>query len=81
MSKKSYNEALTNHRCDCSEDDNCGCTYPENMKSYHLTEDETRTEESYKITTPERFIKKDTVCYCNPENCDCTITYEENDAE
>ena len=80
METKSDNN-ISDNRCECSEDDNCGCTYPENMKSYTLADNETRTEESYRIKTPERFIKKDTVCYCNPDDCDCTITYEEKDAE
>lgn len=83
MEKHQDNKYTNNHGepCSCSEDDNCGCTYPENITSFENTEEITRTQETFKIKTPERFIAKDTVCYCDPKNCDCTITYEENDTQ
>ena len=68
-----------NPRCCCSEDDNCGCTYPENTSSYTAEDDIEQTQESFKIKTEEGFIKKDTVCYCSPKNCRCTIEYHESD--
>ena len=81
MKDKHHYESQIENRCECSEDSNCGCTYPENVNTFHIDDDVTRTEESFKIKIPERFIQKDTVCYCNPKNCDCTITYDEKDAE
>jgi len=68
-----------NPRCCCSEDDNCGCTFPENMSAMPCTDDITRTEESFIIKTKDRHIEKDTVCYCSPADCDCKIDYSETD--
>ena len=67
-----------NPRCCCSEDDNCGCTFPENMLEDNY-DNLTHTEESVIIKTKDRHIKKDTVCYCSPKNCDCKIDYHETD--
>ena len=72
-------ELTEEHRCECAEDDNCGCTFPENVAAFNDTAGKTMTQESYNIKTEERFIKKDTVCYCDPKNCDCQISYEEHD--
>ena len=66
-------------RCYCSEDDNSGCTYPENVSSVDEHNPLEMTQESYKIKTEERFIEKDSVCYCSPKDCDCKIEYKETD--
>ena len=68
-----------NPRCCCAEDDNCGCTFPENMSAMCYVEGNSCTQESFKIKTEERFIEKDTVCYCTPKDCDCKIDYKETD--
>lgn len=64
-------------RCFCSDDDNCGCTFPQNIESY--CDAGTTTQENIKIKTGEAFIEKDTVCYCTPKDCSCTIDYQETD--
>jgi len=64
--------------CRCADDDNCGCTYPENI-SDPVSGDVEMSQESFKIKTEERFIAKDSVCYCSPKNCNCKIEYHESD--
>lgn len=71
--------AEKNPRCFCADDDNCGCTFPENMTSLCNAEGNSCTQETFKIKTQERFIEKDTVCYCTPKDCDCKIEYKETD--
>ena len=72
--KKSFSDPAS--QCRCAEDDNCGCTYPENITD---SDDLTMSQKSFKIKTEERFIVKDSVCYCSPKNCDCKIEYHESD--
>ena len=71
--------ATQNPQCRCAEDDNCGCTFPENIAAMCYNEGNTCTHENFKIKTHERFIQKDTVCYCTPKDCDCKIDYQETD--
>ena len=55
-------------KCECSEDDNCGCTYPNNMRHYENTKE---------IVTK---IVKDSVCICTPNECACSIEQTEIDS-
>ncbi|MBQ8464983.1 MAG: hypothetical protein IJ545_03130 [Alphaproteobacteria bacterium] len=71
--------AENNPRCFCADDDNCGCTYPENLTSLENCDQQETTQESFKIKTEERFIEKDSICYCTPHDCDCKIEYKETD--
>ena len=78
--KNEDNKFVNNsQRCVCAEDDNCGCTYPENVASVENDNHLETTQESYKIKTEERFIEKDSICYCTPHDCDCKIEYKETD--
>lgn len=71
------------NKCDCSEDDKCGCTYPNNLShdfDVHCTENQenscakTVTKEKIEIKTPNTHLKKDSVCVCSPQECECVIT-------
>ncbi len=52
-----------NNNCECREDDNCGCTYPNNIRDYNKTK---------KAEYISRVIK-DTTCVCTPTECACSI--------
>ena len=77
---KQSTETFVQHAstCRCADDDNCGCTYPENV-SEENTEEPTMSQETFKIKTEEGFIAKDSVCYCTPKDCKCKIEYHESD--
>lgn len=82
-SQYSYDYA---HKCDCSEDDNCGCSFPNNIphdfdihcpKNQENSCNKTVTKEKVEIKTPNAHLKKDSICICSPQECDCTITNSE----
>lgn len=45
-------------KCDCSDDDNCGCSYPNNMKYSIKCETEKPTLEDFKKMPHEIGLKK-----------------------
>lgn len=78
------------NKCDCSEDDKCGCSYPNNIPHDFdvkcedgrcLTGDNSRglnvNKEKIEIQTPNVHIKKDSICTCTPEECECTVIRDE----
>lgn len=74
------------NKCDCSEDDKCGCSFPNNLShdfDTHCPQNQenscakTVSREKLEIRTPNAHIKKDSVCICSPQECDCTITNSE----
>ncbi len=80
-------------KCDCREDDNCGCSFPNNIPhnfdvkcSNSTCSDKSNNEncsininkEKVEIQTPNIHIKKDSVCICSPEECECSITRDEH---
>ncbi len=80
-----YNYA---NKCDCSDDDNCGCSFPNNMHhnfSSHQTSIEQQQEELHntiskektEINTPNVHFKKEKICICNPKECECKIIHKE----
>lgn len=82
-SRYSYNYE---NKCDCSDDDNCGCTYPNNMPhdfDRHCQPNQeqecvkTVSREKIEIKTPNAHYKKDSVCICSPRECDCSVSSEE----
>ncbi|MBE6445345.1 MAG: hypothetical protein E7019_04760 [Alphaproteobacteria bacterium] len=52
---------------ECREDDNSGCTFPNNVQHY-----------KDKKTTINRVIK-DSVCICTPQECSCSVEQTEID--
>lgn len=46
------------HKCDCSEDDKCGCTYPNNMKHNVTCEPARPTVEDFEQMPHEINVKK-----------------------
>ncbi len=74
-----YNCGLEN--CECREDDNCGCTFPNNMSNFSCQcaiEDECKNfdQEAKKktLSPPEIHISENTVCHCSADNCECNTT-------
>lgn len=77
-------------RCDCREDDNCGCTFPNNMphdfelkcNNGQLPKENSAgscniNKEKIEIQTPNVHIKKDSICICSQEECECTVIRDE----
>lgn len=71
------------NKCDCSDDDNCGCSFPNNIPhdfDVHCTENQensctkTVTKEKIEIKTENTHLKKDSVCICSPQECECVIS-------
>lgn len=61
------------NECDCDEDNNCGCTYPNNVEEYDCgcIQDE---ECKCILFDPHinQYYHDDSVCFCNIKgNCDC----------
>lgn len=46
------------HKCDCSEDDKCGCTYPNNMKHNVTCEPEQASMTDFELMPHEISLKK-----------------------
>lgn len=69
-----YNCGLEN--CDCSDDNNCGCSFPNNMSDFDCN---CLNKETVHIDTPEVKVKKESVCFCSPEACSCTVERNETD--
>lgn len=55
---KSLNE------CDCDEDNNCGCSYPNNVDKFAYQSDE-------KDSSAQNKINKESICICDT-NADCS---------
>lgn len=86
MDTRNYNEPSNCglERCECSDDDNCGCSFPNNVSDYTCNctpQDHCGciNGERLDIKDKGRHIKKDTVCFCSPEECSCTV--ERNETE
>lgn len=61
--------------CDCRDDSNCGCTYPNNISDYENMAQNTHTKVHHHPT-----LKKDTICYCTPQSeCDCVRPKKKTD--
>lgn len=58
--------------CECREDDNCGCTYPNNLSAFNC---QTANKNKETITK----IVKDSVCVCSPQECTCNVERTEID--
>ena len=58
--------------CECREDDNCGCTYPNNLSSFNC---QTAAKNKETIT----HIVKDSVCVCTSQECACNVERTEID--
>lgn len=71
MSKNNHKYSNYNNCC-CAEDDNCGCTYPENISQFENAE----TVKKSTMKNKEPYIKDGSVCYCSPDDCDCKIEYK-----
>ena len=65
------------NRCECAEDDRCGCSYPNNVMNNIECDDIKMNSSSVKIKTPKQTISYDSICYCGPEWCNCKA--EHND--
>lgn len=76
------------NRCDCSDDDKCGCSFPNNLSHNYDINCEKDQEENcstanninikkIEIKTPNTHLEKESVCVCSPTQCDCSITRNE----
>ena len=70
------NHKHSNNNCCCAEDDNCGCTYPENIAQYENLTNTDETVNKPAMKHKEAFVKDGSVCYCSPDDCDCKIEYK-----
>lgn len=53
-------------KCDCAEDDRCGCSYPNNANCpLECVKPHAAAE-----TQPDT-LQPNTVCFCSPKDCDC----------
>ncbi len=70
MDTRNYNEPSNCglEKCDCREDDNCGCSYPNNISSYNCG-GSNRKQDTSPRTAPA--TDKETICTCSPSECDC----------
>ena len=86
MIEKNYRDAdnCGLETCDCSDDNSCGCSFPNNMSNYscECADNGDCGEFSHakiNIQTPARHIRKVTTCYCNPQECECQIERSETE--
>lgn len=88
MDTRNYNEPdnCGLEACDCRDDNTCGCTFPNNMSDFSCTctdegkcgqFDQEKTNQYDSQFEQNKHIKKDTVCFCTPEECDCTFENSE----
>jgi len=76
MNKEKFVEKFSN-RCECAEDDRCGCSYPNNVMNTIECNDIKMNASSINIKTPTQTISHDSVCYCGPEWCNCKAEHNE----
>lgn len=71
------------NKCDCSDDDNCGCSFPNNMShDFDHTQpanqigntSHTISHEKIEIDTQHSHLEQDSICICSPDECDCVTT-------
>ncbi|MBE6452565.1 MAG: hypothetical protein E7012_03645 [Alphaproteobacteria bacterium] len=58
--------------CECREDDNCGCSFPNNINDFNR---QIAVKNKETITR----IVKDSVCACSPKECACSVERTEID--
>ncbi|MBE6448581.1 MAG: hypothetical protein E7018_04700 [Alphaproteobacteria bacterium] len=56
---------IEKNNCECREDDNCGCSFPNNIRYFR-----NQSTNNTKIT-------KDSICICSPTECSCTVEQNE----
>ena len=62
-------------RCECAEDDRCGCSFPNNIKNHVDCDNLTLKKESNILEKGENEMPQDAICYCAPKACDCRIEH------
>ncbi len=87
MDTRNYNEPFNCglEKCDCSDDDSCGCTFPNNVSDYScnaadgncggLKEKASKPQKKETVT----HIVKDSICTCTPDECSCAVERTETD--
>lgn len=76
MDTRNYDERYAHslENCDCSEDNKCGCTFPNNVSNYTCgcTPEQDCGCIAAKKETVTRVVK-DSVCVCSPNGCACNV--------
>ncbi len=65
--------------CNCSEDDNCGCSFPNNIEDYCDCTAEDNCGCMELDEEKQIHIKKDSICICTEKECDCKVERTETD--
>lgn len=75
MDNRNYNEKYNCDldNCDCDDDNNCGCTYPNNISNFLcLCPNKTPRQNQYPNKKADAYTRAETICTCNHKECDCT---------